>query len=157
LWEQLGHADAAEGYRAINELVAHPTVAIQLLQSKLKPAAAVDAARVEKLVADLRSSNYTVREKASEELARIDLQVTPALETILRDKLSTEAKRRIEKILEAFEAQKASPDGLRAVRAVEALERIGSLESTALLTRLAGGAPHAHLTTSAKEALQRLR
>jgi hypothetical protein len=49
-----------------------------------------------------------------------------------------------------------SPDRLRAVRAVEVLERIDDCAARRLLTALAAGAPEAQLTVEAKSALERL-
>ena len=83
------------------------------------------------------------------------MQIGPALETAARESFSVETKRRLEKIIEALETQKVAPDNLRAVRAVEVLERIGGAKATAHLRMLAGGAPHACLTKAAKESLRR--
>ena len=46
---------------------------------------------------------------------------------------------------------------LRRLRAVHALERIGSPEARALLRKLAKGMPEARLTQDAQDALRRLQ
>jgi WD40 repeat protein len=155
LWDKLGHANPTEAYRALDELTAHPEAAVKLLRKKLQPAAAIAPDRVKQLVADLGNSTYDVREKASQELIRLDMQAIPALDAALREEIPVEAKRRIEKILDALEAQKSAPEHLRSVRAIEVLERVGGTEALRLCESLASGAPHARLTIAAKKSLRR--
>jgi hypothetical protein len=52
--------------------------------------------------------------------------------------------------------QQIDADALRAVRAVEALEWLGSPDVASLLTALAQGMPEARLTREAQGALDRL-
>ena len=81
---------------------------------------------------------------------------------LLRDALKTnppaEAKKRIETLLAAF-APPAVPEGevLRGVRAVWALERIGTADARRLLEDLAKGVESARLTREAKAALGRMK
>jgi WD40 repeat protein len=155
LWEQLGDADPAKACAAMDKLLAHPMPTIVFVRNTLKPAPAVDLARLQHLIGELKNANYAVRDKASRNLAQMDTQIIPALEVILHDEAPVEAKRRITKIIEELEAHKTAPANFRAVRAVEVLERIGSQESTALLQSFSNGAAHSRLTTAAKDALSR--
>ena len=61
-----------------------------------------------------------------------------------------------EPLLEKLEGPVTAPELLRALRAVEALERAGTAEARAVLARLAGGAPPARLTREAQAASKRL-
>ena len=57
----------------------------------------------------------------------------------------------------AFLREKTAPDGLRAVRAVEAVEWMATPDAVKLLERWAGGAAGSRLADEAKAALARLR
>jgi hypothetical protein len=63
---------------------------------------------------------------------------------------------RIVKILTKVEELGPSPEDLRAARALEVLEHLGTADARALLRALAGGSPGARLTGEARAALQRL-
>jgi hypothetical protein len=154
-FDRLGHAEPAEAYKAIDELSAHPAAAIKLLKKRLKPAAPIDAKRVQQLVLDLRNASFAKRDHAMQELIKLDARVAPALEAVLRDNPNAETKRRIEKVFEALETKRSSPENLRGVRAVEVLERIGGTDAAAILQSLVAGAPGDRLTEAARESLRR--
>lgn len=90
LWADLASGDAATAYQAIGELSQHPLVAVQFLLKQMKPVAAVPGARLKDLLADLDHPKFTVRDKASQELTRLDLQVVPTLEKALSRKPTLE-------------------------------------------------------------------
>jgi hypothetical protein len=69
---------------------------------------------------------------------------------------SLEARRRLEALLQRLESPITSTETLRRLRAVEALEHIGSPEARQVLQTLTEGAPQALLTREAKTALKRL-
>jgi hypothetical protein len=121
----------------------------------LRNATAIDGKRVELLLSQLDHAQYKVREQARGELAAVVDQLGPALDRALDAGPPLEVRRR----LEALRAQAASRllqgERLRAERAVEVLERIGTPEARQVLRALAGGAPAALLTRSAQAALRR--
>jgi hypothetical protein len=120
----------------------------------LRPAPLPDPQRVVRLLADLDNEQFPVREKASRELRELRAPVEAALRQVLAGKPSLEARRRVERLLESL--SEWSPEELRCLRAVEALEHSGTREACALLEVLAAGAPAARLTREAKAALERL-
>jgi hypothetical protein len=63
----------------------------------------------------------------------------------------------VEKLVERLDDPGTIPPCLRELRAVEALERIGSAEARHLLEAVASGPPDALLTREARMALERLR
>src|SRR4029077_8953991 len=71
LWADLGSDDVAKADRALWTLVAVPERSVPLLKQQL-PAAKPDpklADKLSKLIADLDSEEFTVRDKAATELA----------------------------------------------------------------------------------------
>jgi hypothetical protein len=153
LWDVLAGGKAEEPFDAIRLLRAHPTEAVAFLKERMKvpstPAADWVAARIKSLDA----ASFKEREQASSDLAAAGEAVLPALRAALQGS-SAEARRRLEALLEQPEAP--SPDQVRAVRACEALEGIGTPEARELLAAWAKGAPAATLTREATESLERL-
>jgi RNA polymerase sigma factor (sigma-70 family) len=154
-WEDLG-GDAGKAYRAIGALAAAPEQAAPFLAERVRPAAAPEAKRVAKLLADLDDERFEVREQASRELEGLGRLVAPALREALAGRPSAEAERRLKALSEKLAAATPTPEEVRAIRVVEALEQAGTAAARRLLTDLAGGVAEARLTSEAKAALQRL-
>jgi hypothetical protein len=156
LWADLSAADAAKAYRAIRALGAMPERAVALLRERVQPARVADLRPVAGYVRDLDSGQFAAREKAEAELARLGQQAETALREALAKDPSTEARRRIERLLEKLAGPVTNADRLRELRAVEVLESINTPEARALLKRLSEGAPGFLLTQEAKASLERL-
>jgi RNA polymerase sigma factor (sigma-70 family) len=153
-WQDLG-GNAAVAYGAVARLERAPD-AVPFLRERLRPVAAPEAKRVARLIAELDSERFSVRERATRELAELAELAAPALREALPGASSAEQKRRLEGLLGRLEAAGLPRETLRQMRAVEALEHIGSAEARRLLGALAGGAAGARLTQEAKSALARL-
>src|SRR5207247_2958155 len=97
------------------------------------------------------------REKARQELERLGERAAPALRRAAGNLESAQVRRSARQLLERLEEVKLTPEQLRAVRAVEILERIGTAETTGVLNQLAAGADEVAPTPHARAALQRLR
>jgi hypothetical protein len=80
----------------------------------------------------------------------------PALRAALAQAPTAEAKKRIDRLLELQENRSATPTELRDLRAVQALEVMGTAEAQEHLKELSQGAPGALLTQEAQLSLQRL-
>src|SRR5271165_6684792 len=94
LWDILMDDDATKAFQqGLSVLVCHPNQAVVLLAEKLSPVDAPDAERIELLVVDLDSSQYQVRQKATEELERLRELAEPALWKALDGKPSLEMRR----------------------------------------------------------------
>jgi hypothetical protein len=111
--------------------------------------------RVERLLRELDSDQFSLREKAVQELEKLVELAEPALHKALAGQPTIELRRRIERLLEKLNVSGVSPERLQALRAVEVLERIGSQDARALVERLAQGAPQAWLTEEASAAVRR--
>jgi hypothetical protein len=127
---------------------------VPILKDRLLPAEAVNAGRLSKLLAELDSDQFTVREQAAKELSQLSERVEPAVRRLLQDKPSLEVRNRVKAILAG--ARPIPPAAtLRSLRAIQVLERIGTPEARGVLRNLASGAA-ARETREAKAALERL-
>ncbi len=158
LWEELKSAEAAAAYRAIKKLVAGSKDSIPFMQKHLRPVCPVDSATLARLVADLDSEDFSTREQATEQLEKQAELAEPELRRALRGDPPLERRQRIERLLERVSVQRdnPSPERLRMLRAVEALERMDAPAARRALEQYAKGAPAADLTKEAKLALERL-
>src|SRR5262249_19129078 len=132
-WKDLASTDAKVAYRALVLLLDAPAQAVHLLQSQLKPAAALDAKRIERLLAELDSEDFADRQRAAKELEQLGDAAEPALRKFLQSVPSAEARRRAETLVNRAAGPLTDPDALRAVRAAEVLEGIGDSEAVKLL------------------------
>jgi hypothetical protein len=156
-WADLASPDAGRGYAALCRLAAHPAWAVPLFRKRLRPVPAVNKKRIARLVAALDDDNFDVRDRAHQELVLVGDQARSALLQALKGEPGPELRKRARELLKKIEGPVRDPDKLRRIRAVEALERMGTPEAVALLRKLAGGAPAARLTREARESLARLR
>jgi hypothetical protein len=156
LWNELASADAAQAYRAMRALAAAPAQSVPLLRQRLPKAVRVDAAKIARLLADLDSDQFAVREKASRELQGLGMAAEAAVRRALRQDASLEMRRRLEQILAKLESGARTAEELRILRAVEVLEWIASPEARRFLEDLARGSSYGWLTQEAKFSLQRL-
>ena len=110
----------------------------------------------DELLADLDHNLYARRQKASEALAALGTVVRSALQQH-RTTAPAEARQRIDDLLKWLDQTELTPEMLRQVRAVEALERTGTPEARAVLEKLGQGAADALLTREARAALGRMK
>ena len=135
-------------------LVAVPERSIPLLKEQLAADPKL-AEKLPRLIADLDSDEFKVRDKATTELAKLGVLAEPALQKALTANPSLEVRSRIESLLEPFDNWAGMP--LQTWRALAVLERIGSDDARQVLDGLAKGDPDARLTQEAKAALERLQ
>jgi WD40 repeat protein len=149
LWSELASTDAKAAYQAVRRLEQAPAQAVRFLQQRTTP---VEKMRLERLIADLDSDEFQVRQQATVELEKLAEQTETALNEALAKKPSLEVRQRIEKIL-----QQIQESGPRSVRAVEVLEHINTAEARQLLAALAQGPQTQPRTCEAQAALERLK
>jgi hypothetical protein len=155
-WADLGGPDAPRAFRARGTLAAAPDAALPLLTAHLHPAQAADPQRLQRLLTDLESEQFAVRDKAQKELQDLGDLAEPALRQTLADKPTLEVRRRVQAVLERLRGPVTRPELLQTLRAIAVLEDIGTPEARRLLEESAKGAPEARLTREAKELLRRL-
>jgi WD40 repeat protein len=154
-WQALASPDPSKALAAVCSLVATPETTIPLLMERLRPAPEINKDRVQSFIASLESNRFAVRQAATKELASIAEKAPDMLRLALAKKPSLEVKTRLEKLLVGGRMVR-SPARLRALRANQVLEGIGSNEARQFLKELARGFPAARETQDAAESLQRL-
>jgi WD40 repeat protein len=154
-WKDLA-GDAAAGYAALGRLASSRRCAVAFLGKQLQSSKPVDTRRIARLIADLDNDTFAVREQATKELEALADHAAPALRKALAGKPHLEVRRRLEALLERLDRGSLSAETIRQIRAVEALEFIGSPEARRLLARLAAGPSETRLTQEARAAAGRL-
>lgn len=155
LWSDLA-SGARQAHRAVSVLAASPKQALPFLAGRLRPVALVDPKRVDRLLADLDSEQFAVRETAARQLEDMGSQIEPALRRVLAGKPSLEVRNRVRAIQDELHGVPPSAT-LRNPRAIHVLEGLATEEARELLKKLTTGAAEARLTRAAKAALERLR
>ena len=155
-WDDLAGADAPRAFRAQGVLVSDPDATLALFQKQLKPVRPADVRRLQKLIDDLESQQFPVRNAANKELEDLGGLAAARLRQALSKNSSLEMRRRIETLLDKLNGVVTRPELLRAIRAVAVLESLASPESRKLLGTLVQGDPDARLTLEATGALKRL-
>jgi hypothetical protein len=151
LADRLGSNDPVAAYEAAATLAAHPAKVPDLIRARVAPVRPADPAELAALVRDVASPDYNTRRRAAGGLRQIGEAAAAALEGH-HVTPGTPGTR-----IAAELRQKAwTPELVRAVRAVELLERVGTPEARKVLAELAGGAPGTTLTRVAAEAAARV-
>jgi WD40 repeat protein len=155
LWQALAD-DAATANRAVAGLAAAPAQAVPLLKERFptdwkKP----DDKQITRWIAKLDDDDFKVREQATRELSDAGFDVADALHQALANAPSAEAKRRMEGLLNRLN-KGGDPKRLRALRAIEVLERIGSPQAKEVLRALAGKSLPTDLREEVQASLRRL-
>jgi WD40 repeat protein len=159
LWKTMEGTNAKKAEEAMRKLSARPTEAVPFLTERLKPVPGVkpDAARIAKLIADLDSARYAVREAAMRDLERLGNLAKEAVdEGLKKTTITPEVRERLEKLKDKVNKPDTGVEWVTALRGIEVLERIGTPEASAHLKELAAGGD-APPTRVAKEALGRLK
>jgi hypothetical protein len=152
IWDDLGSDDPARVHEAIGKLLARPEQAVNLLKPRLAGITVADRDRFAKLLPQLDSEDFEAREGATRELKRMGVGIEPLLREAIGKDLSQEARRRVREVLEAVEGECRHH-----LRAVEALERLGTEEAREILETVSKGHPGHSLAVDAKAALKRLQ
>ena len=158
-WDALAELDVLAAYQAMVRLAADPAPTVALLEKCLHPVALSPAKQLQQWIADLNSTNFETRDKASVELKKLGPLAEVALKTAIEANPPLEAKRRLEGLVAALvneEIDQPAGDTLRTIRVVHLLEDLGTPQARRLLDRLVGGAPEALQTRLARGSLRRL-
>jgi hypothetical protein len=149
-------SDAAKGYAALGRLVSSPVSAVPFLGKHLEAASGVDTKPIDRLIDALDDEDFKVREQATKDLEAMGDRAAASLRKAIASTPSAEARHRLGRLLARVDGGSPSAETVREVRAVEALEVIGSPEARRLLEKLAAGPSGMRLTEEAKASVERL-
>lgn len=147
-WAALEAQDAATGYPAIKVLASAGDRGTEVIARGAKEALGTQK-KIAGWVADLGSRSFTLREVAAKELLAQGARSLPALQGATRSD-DTDVRDRAKELIEKLEARDVTVpahglagDDLRLVRAVQALEQIGTPRAVGTLREMAslGGRP----------------
>jgi hypothetical protein len=153
VWGDLS-GDAVAAFRAVRLLAANADAAVSGLRARIPPPAP-PGEHVTRYVSLLDAPRYQSRETAQSQLARLAHHGRPALLAASRSDLSLEMRQRVDALLRATRGPDLSPEGLRALRSVEVLERIATPAARGLLREWSAGPTGDTLVESARSALAR--
>jgi hypothetical protein len=156
LWGSLAAEDASVAYEAMWALASVPDQAVPYLRNRLPRQETADAGRVAKLLKDLDDDRYSVRERAMKALAELGDAAEPILREQLASTKSPEVRQRVEVLLESAQHTVGDADTIRALRAIEVLERIATPAARDALQEVAIGTSGAKLKARAQAALRRI-
>jgi WD40 repeat protein len=154
-WESPADTDANKAHTAMRTMVAYSEHTISFLKPLLSPVSDQDLEPIRHLIDLLDDEDFNTRRSAANKLNQLGADVSPLLRQAFTSKLSIEARRQIETILQDAVFLR-SPETIRQIRAIQILEHIGTPDARFLLERLAKGTPLAPQTVYAKAALKRM-
>ena len=152
LWSDLT-GKASEAHTAVWCLVEQPNSAPALLQERLKPVKV--EANIARLIADLDSNQFPVRQQAAQQLDRLGELADPALRHALANKPSLEKQRRLEQIL-GTRPENSHPNGCATCVPFTPWSKSVRPKPAACWRQSPRELPGARLTREAKASLERL-
>jgi WD40 repeat protein len=154
-WERLGGADPEKTWPVMRKLAGAPA-AVALLRKHVRAVPRLSEKSLERIFHQLDAPRFKDREAAKQELDHLGSVAVPRVKAKLAAGVSLELQRRLEIFLARYGTLDLPPEELRARRAVEVLESLGTPAARKLLGELAAGEPTAPLTQEAAASLARL-
>jgi hypothetical protein len=143
-------------FDALARLIDEPARSAALAKKQLAKGVRFEGQGVAKLIADLDSDKFKVRDEAARELEKLGWAAEPAMREAIARKPSAEVLGRLTTLLEKLPEDRFDGIAAFASRLTEMLEHIGSSEARAILTDLAKGPADARLAQEASASLKRL-
>lgn len=162
-WCDLGSLDAKVGFRAICHFAKFPAQSLPFLIEKLPPER-MSADAISLWLDQLDARDFALRETAYRLLVPYVGIIVPQLESMRKTTDSLQVREQVDHLLDGRESM--TTERLRAIRAVEAIERIAldatagaaaNAQAKAALSRMASGQTGMTLTEEATSAIARLR
>ncbi len=159
-WDAFVTDAPAESRNSLHRLVQNPETAMKLLSAKFTaPAPKPIDVDLPAVIRKFDAPAFADRQAAIKKVKELGPRAAPALQDAIRTTESVEVRARAEEMLEQMKAgpktHGAGPD-LRAVRAIEALERIGTPAAKKLLEGWTQHVANPRIAGEAALALQRL-
>jgi hypothetical protein len=156
-WDAMADDLSANAYPALWQLTDYPAEAVRFLRGKAALHAVAGTDEYARLVAAMDSGRFADREAATKKLRELGRAAEGPLRQALKRGASPEQVARIESLLSGLEpAARPRGDDLRAIRAVAALEAIGTAEARRVLAEWIDRGSPPRLADEAERALERL-
>ncbi|HLW67890.1 MAG TPA: WD40 repeat domain-containing protein [Gemmataceae bacterium] len=152
-WEALISPKASKSIKAAWGLADAGADAVAMLRERMKPIQPIPKEKMQQWLNDLNDPVFAKREAATRALTALGERSEAALRAALAANPSPEQRSRMERLLAGPFI--VPPETIRFLRAVQALEGIGSPAACKLLQDLATGDPSAPETKAASTALSR--
>jgi hypothetical protein len=156
-WEALAGDDASKAYDAVVKLGAAGESAGAFLAERMCAAVRPESQRLAELIAKLDAQDFVERERAIGELARLGTLAEPALAKALEQNPSAQVKSVIEGLRAKGKEFCESPEELRLLRAIEALEISNDEQARRALRTLEKDWPAGRLKDEAEQIMRRMR
>jgi RNA polymerase sigma factor (sigma-70 family) len=153
-WDDLGGDDVPRAYQALMRLCTAGDKAVPFVHDRVRALPEPDAPTAPKLVADLASDQFTVRQQAFDQLEKLGERARTALEKAQASRPSLEVQRRLQQLLDNLADY--TPEHRRLLRSIQILEQAGTPAAKQALDLLAKGAAGRRLAEEAKLSLARL-
>src|SRR5262249_43407709 len=113
LWDDLAGTDATKASQGVHKLAAGAGPALPFLGEQLKPAARVEARKINGWIAGLESEKYSVRQEATARLLKVGWQAVPPLKKLLASGPPLETRRRAEELVDRLTSGTLTAEQLR--------------------------------------------
>ena len=155
LLNDLASEDIAIAYGSLRRLSSSPDAACSALKEHIHKAEYADPAKVQNLLAALKSDRFANREAARRQLIGLGDAVGPFIEERWKDgDLSNDERQLLETI--RSELGKMTPEKMKQSRAIQLLEHLGTSEAIEHLRFLALGSSTSITARESRSALRRL-
>ena len=157
LWDRLGAQNASEAFRALSVLASHHDESVCFIAARLRDPL-IDESRIPLLISQLDADEVADREQALAELWPLREVLHPHIIQALASNPSTEARERLNMLLEPPVGPVIShKELLRRSRALQVLERIGTHSARELLESMSERGCCSRERSEATESLKRLQ
>jgi WD40 repeat protein len=157
LWSDLAAPDARTGWAAVYRLADSAAEAVSFIAGRLSPIGKLPEADVRRLLTDLESPTFRIREAAAKRAREWGDPAKVVIDEALRGQPGPDLKQRLKSLAAALDWRNPpTAEDLRRLRALAVLERAATKEARAKIDELAAGLPGARVTREAKLAKQRL-
>jgi hypothetical protein len=152
--KDLGNTDKVKLSRAMLALSAARPQTLEVLKKTLKQGKPPDVKRIRQLIDELGDVQFSVRNKADKELAKMGEAARAEIQYALTKKVDLETKRRLEKLLDRLVVE--PEEKLLTAQAIVLLERLGGTEAKEILVGVLYGVSDDELISQARAAVERL-
>ena len=155
-WKLIASPDPVQAQRGLEFLHRNPDEALKLVAAKIVMPVPTPPERIAKLILELGSEDFPMREAAAKYLEALGSEASPSLRVAVAKSTSPEVRKAASKVLAKLDGPPTTADDLRALRAVEVVEGIDTPAARDLLKKWSAGPPAVRLTIEAQDALERL-